>query len=196
MTRTSKPAPRATARNTRSTPGAGLLVRVSRTATAGVTADMRRRNYAGIWILLSWACACCCSDDGSGGVVRRGRQALALAEHVGQPILEQRCPSSCRSASRTAMIHVGDVIGYASAPAGVDRVVREVGVDLGRGDRSRRAVERRGDEGAGLVLDRREREARCLGVAVVDVADGAVGRLHDLGDARVALTGLRVRSAS
>ena len=75
----------------------------------------------------------------------------------------------------------------------VQRAVRQVGGDRRRTDGRGRARQARVDERAGRVLDRRELQVRRLGVAEVDVADGAVRARDDLGDAGVALAGLEAR---
>src|SRR4029079_11909312 len=94
------------------------------------------------------------------------------------------------------LLRIGDDPGLGSDRIGVVAVrpteeEGQVVVDLRALCRSGGGVERRVDVLAGLVHHRGERQVVGLGVAEVDVADGAFGRRDDLGDTAVAVTGLR-----
>src|SRR4051812_8262248 len=85
---------------------------------------------------------------------------------------------------------VGDRVGRVAL--GVERAEQQVVLDLDAVAGGRRGVRARRDELAALVLDARERQPGGLGVRQVDVADRALGRLHDLRDAGVTVAGLGI----
>ena len=69
-------------------------------------------------------------------------------------------PLSCSVCFAYAMIHVGDVIGYASAPDALIGSYERSALTVVPATAAAAPATRRGDEVAGLVLDRRGLEAR------------------------------------